>query len=158
MNQVQFDGSNITPSKIVCVGRNYVAHAEELGNAVPEEPVFFMKPNSAISETIISDRGLHYEGELCFLIMDQQIAAVGFGLDLTDRTLQAKLKAESLPWERAKAFRGAALFSEFCPWIEPSDSLRLRLRIDGSIKQAGGVTQMLHKPEALVDEVESVFG
>ena len=68
---VTFKGKHLTPSKIVCVGRNYVAHIEELGNEVPDDMVVFLKPNSAISDTLHSQRDgepLHYESELAFLV------------------------------------------------------------------------------------------
>ncbi len=114
------DGAAVTPSKIVCVGRNYVAHIEELGNEIPEQMVVFNKPNSAIGDTLYANLGepLHYESELAFMVRAGQLAAVAFGLDLTRRELQSRLKHRGLPWERAKAFDGAALFSSSCRCLQ----------------------------------------
>ena len=116
MNTINVNGHTVQPSKILCVGRNYRAHIEELGNEVPDSMVVFNKPNSAISDTLRSDidnQPLHYESELAFTVKGGNLHSVGFGLDLTKRGLQSALKAKGLPWERAKAFDGAALFSAF---------------------------------------------
>ena len=159
MNSIKFQGQNIQPSKLVCIGRNYAAHIEELNNDVPDEPVIFIKPNSAISNEIIlkGNEEIHYEGEICFLIMDGELSAVGFGLDLTKRNVQKKLKAKGLPWERAKAFDGSAIFSEFIPFDGNAESLRLELSINGELKQQGGYELMLFKPEALLKEIKQNF-
>jgi len=108
---------SVAPAKIVCVGRNFVEHIEELGNEIPENMVIFLKPNSAVAEDLRAchDEPLHYEGELCFLFEKGRFAAVGFGLDLTKRNLQSQLKVKGLPWERAKAFDGSVVFSSFVP-------------------------------------------
>ena len=97
---MRLDGNEIFPSKIVCIGRNYVAHIHELGNEIPAEPVIFIKPNSAIAENIHSGEPgeIHFEGEISFLVRAGELAAVGFGLDLTKRDLQSMLKAKGLPW------------------------------------------------------------
>ncbi|MGH1438700.1 MAG: fumarylacetoacetate hydrolase family protein [Cellvibrionaceae bacterium] len=156
MNTVIYQTNLITPSKIVCVGRNYVAHAKELGNAVPTEPVIFIKPNSAISQHLDAGKGEanHYEGEISFLIKDGQIAGLGFGLDLTKRGTQSRLKEARLPWERAKSFDGAAVFSEFVSISSDQlDGLRLELYINGECRQSGGVGHMLFKPQAILDEI-----
>ncbi|MEZ5504119.1 MAG: fumarylacetoacetate hydrolase family protein [Halioglobus sp.] len=158
MQFINVAGVSVYPSKIVCVGRNYVAHIEELGNQVPHEMVVFNKPNSAITDTLRSNRdgeALHYESELAFTIVGGQLAAVGFGLDLTKRTLQSQLKEKGLPWERAKAFDGAALFSEFVPLPANIAGLELRLEVDGELRQAGGVALMLRGPENILRELAS---
>ena len=159
MNNISYQGQNIQPSKIVCIGKNYMAHIEELNSAVPDEPVIFMKPNSAISDEVIfdSEEEIHYEGEICLLIKDQQIAAVGFGLDLTKRQVQAKLKDNGWPWERSKAFDGSAQFSEFIPFSDKLESLRLELSINGELKQQGGYDLMLYKPDIILNEVKRIF-
>jgi 2-keto-4-pentenoate hydratase/2-oxohepta-3-ene-1,7-dioic acid hydratase in catechol pathway len=192
--------SSITPSKIVCIGRNYVAHAKELGNAVPSTQIIFLKPNSAISTTLTSSSHSfktsladnstgsaadstansainsvannsespsddshnnsaqlhHYESELCFLIKNNEISAVAFGLDLTRRATQQRLKEKGLPWERAKVFDGAAVFSHFVS-IEPTDiaKLSLSLTINNSLVQQGDVSMMLFKPTDIINEVLS---
>ncbi len=159
MHKVMLDGQPATPSKIVCIGRNYVEHIEELNNEVPGEPVIFIKPNSAISSTLLSQRvnPLHYEGEIAFLIQEKRIFAVGLGLDITDRTLQTGLKQKGLPWERAKAFDGSALFSPFVRLDCPLESLRLELLINGETVQQGGHDLMLYKPGYLVGEIGRAF-
>jgi 2-keto-4-pentenoate hydratase/2-oxohepta-3-ene-1,7-dioic acid hydratase in catechol pathway len=145
----------VFPSKIVCVGRNYVEHIAELNNQTPDEPLFFLKPNSAISETLASfhQEPLHYEGELSFLYEDGRFSAVAFGLDLTKRTLQNKLQDQGLAWERCKAFDGAALFSPFVEIDQVSPDLTLELRINGQIAQAGGVALMIYKPAQILADL-----
>ena len=156
MNHVVLDGQQVVPSKIACIGRNYVAHIEELGNEVPEQMVMFGKPNSAIGDTLYAELGgepIHYEGEIALLIKNGAPAAVGFGLDLTKRNLQNQLKKKGLPWERAKAFDGAALFSAFKA-IESTDGLSLELRVDDVLRQSGGVELMMYSPKAILEELQ----
>ncbi len=157
MKTISVDDRVISPSKIVCVGRNYAEHIEELGSEVPEEPIFFFKPNSAISEQLQSfhQEPLHYEGELCFLFEDGRFSAVGFGLDITKRKLQDKLKAKGLPWERCKSFDGSALFSKFIEIDQVSKNLRLELSINGQVVQSGGINLMLHKPQEILSDLLS---
>ena len=156
MNNIIFNDNKITPSKVVCVGRNYVEHIKELGNEVPKDMVIFIKPNSAISSRLkyVSDDN-HYEGEISFLIIDKKIAGVGFGLDLTKRELQSYLKSKGLPWERAKCFDGAAVFSEFVPFECEVDELGLELYINDNLAQKGKVAQMIYKPQTILKEAES---
>ncbi len=156
MKAVNVIGVPVYPSKIVCVGRNYVAHIQELGNELPDGMVVFNKPNSAITDTLhsrIDDQTLHYEGELVFTVHHGKLAAVGFGLDLTKRVLQTTLKEKGLPWERAKAFDGAALFSEFVALPKDIKHLSLRLDVDGALRQAAGVDLMIYKPDAIIREL-----
>jgi len=156
MHSVSFAGTAITPSKIVCVGRNYVAHIQELGNEIPEDMVVFNKPNSAIGDQLLArvqGETLHYEGEIVLLVQGGRFAAVGFGLDLTRRELQSRLKQKGLPWERAKAFDGAALFSEFVALPADPGSLSLELLVNGATRQAGGVDLMLYKPATILAEL-----
>ncbi len=156
MNNIRVDGQSICPSKIVCIGRNYVAHIEELGNEVPDEMVVFIKPNSAISNSLMAthdSEALHYEGEIAFMVRSGKLAAVGFGLDLTKRGLQSKLKEKGLPWERAKAFDGAAVLSEFVSYQGDGSDLSLELLIDGEVRQRGGVELMMYPPTTILDEL-----
>lgn len=159
MKSVIVNNEVITPSKIICIGRNYVEHIAELGNEIPDEMVVFNKPNSAISTELLSfhQEPLHYEGELCFVIRNNQLSAVGFGLDLTKRGLQSKLKAKGLPWERAKAFNGAAVFSPFVAinQYDINSSLSLELSIDDELIQAGGVKLMMYKPADILSELKT---
>ena len=118
--------------------------------------VVFLKPNSAISTQLQSfhQEVLHYEAELCFLYQQGKFSAVAIGLDLTKRTLQAHLKAKGLPWERAKAFNGAAVFSDFVLIDEIDNSLSLTLAIDGNLIQAGGVELMMVKPDDILTQLQ----
>ncbi len=145
------------PSKIICVGKNYLSHIEEMGDRPSSELVVFMKPNSALDDFLISNRGenIHFEAEISCLIRDGKISAVGFGLDLTKRATQKKLKEAGLPWERAKAFTGSALFSKFVSAPKNISELNLELFIDGNLRQYGGVNQMIHHPMAILDEIQT---
>ncbi|QOL26767.1 fumarylacetoacetate hydrolase family protein [Thalassotalea sp. LPB0316] len=158
MQTVTFNKQAITPSKIVCIGRNYLAHIQELGNAVPDELVVFLKPNSAITEKLNRHHlgeVLHYEAELAYLYQGGRFSAVALGLDLTKRGLQSQLKSKGLPWEKAKAFNGSALFSEFMP-IEDNDiPLTLSLTIDGELKQHASNQLMMHKPSDILAQLSS---
>lgn len=157
MRSIQFENQSITPSKIVCIGKNYTAHIEEMHSAVPEQMVVFMKPNSAIGTTLSAVAGepLHYECEICLLVQNRKILGVGVGLDLTKRELQGKLKQAGLPWERAKAFDGAALFSKFI--AAPVDPLELRLElwVDRVLRQSGEAKAMLYQPNVIVGELST---
>lgn len=158
MKTVSVDGISVIPSKIVCVGRNYVEHIKELNNEVPTSMVLFMKPNSSLSSELITGKQtpFHYEGEISFLLKQGKISAVGFGLDLTNRELQSELKTKGLPWERAKAFNGAAVMSEFVS-IEESDinNLSLQLWINDVLVQEGNVDLMIYKPLTVIEEISS---
>lgn len=158
MNTVLLDKKSVSPSKVVCIGRNYVDHIKELDNEVPSSMVLFMKPNSAISTALTTkpQTPLHYEGELSFMMHKGKITAVGFGLDLTNRIVQNELKSKGLPWERAKAFDGAAVFSEFVSIKESDiDALSLELWINGVLVQEGNIDLMINKPYAVIDEISS---
>lgn len=158
MNTVLMGQTRVTPGKIICIGRNYVEHIAELNNAIPEQMVVFNKPNSAISEQLHSfhQEPLHYESELSFLVRDGQLTAVAFGLDLTKRGLQSVLKSKSLPWERAKAFDGAAVFSHFVS-LEGLDvnALSIELMINKTLVQQGHSSQMIHSPQAMLAELST---
>lgn len=157
MNYVQFQDKQKTPSKLVCIGRNYAAHAAELGNALPEQMVFFFKPNASISQRLKAFDGepLHYEAEISFAVVGGTIRYVGFGLDLTKRKTQSSLKEKGLPWERSKAFRGAAVFSYFVPIDGDLGDLAVELLIDGVRTQFGSVAEMINKPAQILEEAAS---
>ena len=154
MKPVKLDGKDVFPSKIVCIGRNYVEHIKELGNEVPAEPVIFLKPNSAISPVIQAgdSEEIHFEGEITFMVRAGQLAAVGFGLDLTKRNLQSLLKNKGLPWERAKAFDGAAVFSDLVEFKGDITALRLELYINDKLAQQGSYDLMMNKPDEILAE------
>ena len=157
MKSVKFDGQDVYPSKIICVGRNYVAHIEELNNEIPTEPVIFLKPNSSLSNDIFfnENEAIHFEGEISFLVRSGKLFGVGVGLDLTKREVQSKLKAKGLPWERAKSFDKSAVFSEFVKFDGSISDLRMELHINGSLIQKAGYDLMLNKPSSILDEVNS---
>lgn len=158
MNSVRFGEKLITPSKLLCIGRNYVAHINELNNTIPEQMVVFNKPNSCITSTLSSfhQECLHYEVEICFLIEKEQLSAVAIGFDLTKRDLQSELKSKGLPWERAKAFDGSAVFSRFIP-LDGIDSnqLHIELFINSMRVQCGQVSQMIYSPETILADLKS---
>ncbi len=162
MQQVHIGSRAVTPSKIICVGRNYLEHINELNNEIPENMVLFFKPNSAIATTLnathctkgIVDE-IHFESEICFVYENQRLSAVGIGLDLTKRDLQSKLKTKGLPWERAKAFDGAAMFSDFVEIDQPSDQLQLTLHIDDQLTQKALITKMIYSPSQILAEIQT---
>ena len=157
MRTVNFDDKKIKPSKIVCIGRNYVEHIKELNNEIPTSMVIFMKPNSSISNELNSNDKdtIHYESEISFLIKDKSIYGVGFGLDLTKRDIQSRLKEKGLPWERAKSFDGSAVFSNFVKFDGNLDFLSLKLFINDTLVQDGGVNLMINKPKDMIKEMQS---
>jgi 2-keto-4-pentenoate hydratase/2-oxohepta-3-ene-1,7-dioic acid hydratase in catechol pathway len=160
MNNVRFNRSTFAPTKIVCIGRNYVEHIQELGNETPQEPVIFLKPNSAISDDLCAAKSdafdceeIHYEGEITFVVQGGQLSGVGIGLDLTKRGVQSALKAKGLPWERAKAFDQSAVFSDFVTVNGDINELRMELYINDQLTQLASYDLMIHKPADIVDEV-----
>jgi 2-keto-4-pentenoate hydratase/2-oxohepta-3-ene-1,7-dioic acid hydratase in catechol pathway len=156
MNEIEFGNFVVIPSKVVCIGRNYVEHIKELNNEIPSQVVIFNKPNSAISKELYYFTDNHrYEGELSFLIQDSEIVGVGFGLDLTDKKAQEFAKKKGLPWERAKAFNSSAVFSEFVEFNGDLETLHFKLYINGKLAQEGGYDLMIHKPNDIIKEVES---
>lgn len=153
---------HIEPAKVICIGRNYVEHIQELANEIPDEMVVFFKPNSAISNTLSAqhlNESLHYEAELCFLYQQGKFSAVGLGLDLTKRETQSKLKKKGLPWERAKAFDGSAIFSQFVSienyTDEQLEGLGLSLSINNELTQYGGVDLMMYKPNDILAQLQT---
>lgn len=167
--------------KIVCIGRNYVAHAKELGNVVPTKPLLFMKPASCIrhvSEGVSFPRDLgecHYECELVIQLnkdlsnatLDEVQNAIGkvtLGLDLTLRDVQSQLKEQGLPWERAKCFDGAAVLgdwvnveSEAFSDFRTGKNIRYQLFINDKLCQDGDTAMMLFDIPALLVEISRTF-
>ncbi|RXJ69706.1 2-keto-4-pentenoate hydratase [Halarcobacter ebronensis] len=159
MNHIILENQLIYPSKVVCIGRNYTEHIKELNNETPEEMVFFIKPNSAITNKLLfpkEQNSCHYEAEISFLIEENKITAVAFGLDLTLREVQSKLKTKGLPWERAKAFNNSAVFSKFVPISEEDISkLSVELYINNELKQKGDYSLMINKPNEMIKEANT---
>src|SRR5690554_211603 len=164
------------PSKIVCVGRNYVAHAAELNNPVPSRPLLFIKPPSAVTylpEIIIpTDQGecqheielaLHIGKTLSKATAEEAMNAVagyGVGLDLTLRQVQSELKAQGQPWERAKAFDGSCVLSNMIPATEFTDSgasFEISLLINGELRQQGDSSQMIFTMADLLADISQQF-
>ncbi len=156
MKNIYYDDKPIFPSKVVCVGRNYVEHIEELGNEIPSSMILFNKPNSAISDRLIYYRDdTRFEGEICFLVEGGAIGGVGFGLDLTHAGIQNEMKSRGLPWERAKAFDGSALFSRFVPFSRDIERLSMKLYINDTLVQFATYDLMIYKPLSIIAEIES---
>ena len=153
--------------KLICIGRNYGEHAKELGNAVPDEPVVFLKPESAlivhggpIALPAFSD-DVHHEIELVFAIVrrDGQAFAdrVTIGLDLTARDVQQELKAKGLPWEKAKAFDGSAYVADSFTAVESFPAghrIEFMLKKNGQVVQSGHSGQMIFDVPTLIASVE----
>lgn len=163
--------------KIICIGRNYAAHAAELGNALPDNPVVFLKPESAILRNndpfYLPDwsNDIHFECELVFRIGKQgkyvqpgfarsYIDGIGLGIDFTARDLQSELKAKGLPWELSKAFNGSAVIgNEFVsPDTYPDwKDIRFSLHVNGELRQSGHTALMLYDIETLIEFVSKYF-
>ncbi len=159
--------------KIICIGRNYVAHARELNNEVPDEPVFFMKPDSALLRNnqpfYIPDwtNEVHHEIELVLKIsrlgknIEKRFAhryfdEIGLGIDFTARDVQAELKKKGLPWEKAKAFDQSAVLSrEFIPVENIPDlkKINFRLNVNGETVQDGNSGLMIFDFDDIVAHI-----
>lgn len=156
MKQIYFEKQTITPSKVICVGRNYVDHIKELDNETPDSMVLFNKPNSAITNTLTYiQKDCRFEGEICFLIQNRQIAGIGFGLDLTKVGTQNKLKEKGLPWERAKGFDNSAVLSDFVKFSGDIESIEMKLFINGTLTQHANYDLMIYKPYEILKEIET---
>lgn len=162
--------------KVVCVGRNYAAHARELGNAVPETPILFLKPSTALvplspSFAVPQGRGeCHHETEITVLIgktlknageseCRAAIAGVTLGLDLTLRDVQNVLKKNGHPWEVAKAFDGAAPLAPFMVPEAFGDLVdqRFSLTVNGEFRQQGNTADMITPVLALLQYISTIF-
>ncbi len=155
MQTITYKNQKLEVSKVVCIGRNYVEHIEELGNEIPSSMVVFNKPNSAISDRLYYfSEECRFEGEICFLIQGAKIDAVGFGLDLTHADIQNHLKSKGLPWERAKAFDNSAVLSEFVPLDEKMDTLGMKLFINDKLIQFATYDLMMYKPDTMLSEIQ----
>jgi 2-keto-4-pentenoate hydratase/2-oxohepta-3-ene-1,7-dioic acid hydratase in catechol pathway len=162
--------------KIFCVGRNYVEHAKELGNNVPEEPVIFMKPKSSLLQSHTPfyypefSNELHYEVELVLRICkngryvserqaNKYYNAISVGIDFTARDIQAELKKKGLPWEKAKAWDNSAVlgtWKEITPEILKKP-VRFSLKKNGEVVQQGLTTDMIFSFDQIVSHVSNYF-
>lgn len=156
MKHIKYNNETITPSKVICIGRNYVEHIKELNNETPDSMVVFNKPNSAISDKLhYFSEDTRFEGEICFLIKNNQISGIGFGLDLTKANIQNKMKSKGLPWERAKSFDSSAVLSEFISFNGDLTELKLELYINGILVQFANYDLMIYKPIEMIEEIQS---
>ncbi len=156
MQTIQYNNQTITPSKVICVGRNYVEHIKELNNETPDSMVLFNKPNSAItSELKYIQEDCRFEGEICFLIKAAQIEGIGFGLDLTKVGIQNKMKEKGLPWERAKGFNDSAVLSSFVKLNGDIKSIEMKLLINGKLIQHANYDLMIYKPSKILSEIQT---
>ena len=161
---------------IFCIGRNYVAHAQELGNEVPTSPVIFMKP----SASLLADgknfnipsftKDLHYEGELVLRVSKQgknlkavnvidYCDAITVGIDFTARDLQAKLKEKGLPWEKAKAFDDSAVLGKWVPLTSTilDQPIRFSLHKNATVVQDGDSSLMIFSLATILESITEYF-
>lgn len=160
--------------KIICIGRNYVDHAKELNNPVPESPVFFMKPDSAL---LINNNPfflpsfsneIHYEAEIVLKIsrLGKNIArkfahryynSISVGIDFTARDLQDKCKKAGHPWEIAKAFDQSAVVNEFIPIdsLPDRNAVSFQLELNGRAVQRGNTRDMIFSFDEIISYVSS---
>jgi 2-keto-4-pentenoate hydratase/2-oxohepta-3-ene-1,7-dioic acid hydratase in catechol pathway len=118
--------------------------------------VLFNKPNSAITDKLYYiQQDCRFEAEICFLIFDNKIEGIGFGLDLTKADLQNYLKSKGLPWERAKAFDKSAVFGKFIKLEGDIKSLEMKLFVNDTLIQHATYDLMIYKPDKIVDEIQS---
>ncbi len=162
--------------KIICIGRNYAKHIEELKSERPTEPVVFMKPDSAIllkqHPFVIPEfsNDIHHEIEILVKInkvgkyIQPKFAhnyydEIGLGIDFTARDLQAKLKEKGLPWEKAKAFDGSAVIGDFLSKnsFNYLESINFELVSNGKVVQKGNSSHMLWKIDELISHVSQFF-
>ena len=148
--------------KIICIGRNYVDHAKELGNDIPKEPVFFMKPDTALlpkKHPFVYpsfSKDIHHEVEMVIKInrlgkhIEERFAhkyynEIAVGVDFTARDVQQECKEKGLPWEKAKAFDGSAPLSPFVSIdnFEDINNLNFSIQINGEERQVGNTKDML---------------
>ena len=161
--------------KIICIGRNYVAHVKELGNEIPKEPVLFMKPDSAIFRQrdafYIPDwtNEVHYEAEIVIKInrlgknIEEKFAPKYYsqftlGIDFTARDVQKNLKDQGLPWEKSKAFDQSAVLGEYLNVNDYSlDNLNFELKINGRVVQSGNTKSMIYTIPQIINHCSEFF-
>ena len=162
--------------KIICIGRNYTKHIEELQNEKPSEPVTFLKPDTAILPKNFPffipefSNDIHHEVEILVKInrvgkhIEPKFAhkyydEIGLGIDFTARDVQATLKEKGLPWEKAKAFDGSAVIGEFLPksQFNSLENLTFELTNNGKPVQIGNTSHMLWKIDELISYVSQYF-
>jgi 5-carboxymethyl-2-hydroxymuconate isomerase len=174
--KIRNSSREFTVGKIVCVGRNYVEHAKELGNEVPEKPVIFLKPSSSLifsGDEIIYpsfSNEMHHEVELVLLIgkrikdgniyeAKDAIIGYGVGLDMTLRDIQNELKKKGHPWTIAKCFDTSAVVSDFI--LKGNYKLTLNeeisLSVNGIIKQKERLNKMIFNPAQIIEYISTLM-
>lgn len=161
--------------KIICIGRNYTEHIRELGNETPEEPVIFLKPDSALFRQrdafYIPDftQDVHYEAEIVIKInrigksIAEKFAHIYYaeytlGIDFTARDVQQNLKEKGLPWEKAKAFDQSAVVGDFLPTEGINfNQISFSLRKNGQTVQQGNTAMMIHSINEIIAHVSQYF-
>jgi 2-keto-4-pentenoate hydratase/2-oxohepta-3-ene-1,7-dioic acid hydratase in catechol pathway len=160
--------------KIICIGRNYAEHIQELQNAIPENPVVFMKPNTALLKDNKPffhpewSSDIHYETELVLKISKQgkyiqekfahkYYNEVGVGIDFTARDLQSYQKAKGLPWEIAKAFDGSAVVGNFVSKDLLPSPIHFHLLLNGKKVQDGNSSLMMYSFDKIISYVSQFF-
>ena len=162
--------------KIICIGRNYSQHAEELSNKKPESPIIFLKPDTAILQSRLPfyippfSNQIHHEVEVLVRInrigkyIEEKFAhkyyqEIGLGIDFTARDLQENLKEKGLPWEKAKAFDGSALIGNWFNKNNFSDLNQLDFELvkNSETVQEGNTSQMIWSIDSLINEVSRFF-
>lgn len=160
--------------KIICVGRNYQKHIEELQNEVPDEPVIFIKPDSALLRNNAPffipefSNDVHYEVEIVIKIKKlgrhipvdfalDYIDSIALGIDFTARDKQSELKAKGLPWEKSKGFDHSAVISKFIQVPAHLESLEFRLEKNGEIVQKGNTSFMINPFAKLIAHISEYF-
>lgn len=162
--------------KFLCIGRNYVEHAKELGNEVPEEPVIFMKPKSALLQQNMPfyypafTNELHYECEVVLRISKngkyiseenahQYYDAISVGIDFTARDVQSELKKKGLPWEKAKAWDNSAVLGSWSTVAPDLDrkNIVFSMKKNGEVVQSGNTRDMIHGFDQIIAHVSNYF-
>ncbi len=162
--------------KIICIGRNYAEHIAELNNEKPDEPVIFLKPDTALlpkdTDFILPEfsNDVHYETEIVVKIskvgkyIDVKFAhkyydQISLGIDFTARDLQNKLKEKGLPWEKAKAFDGSAVVGNFLDKnnFQSIENINFGLYKNGEQVQSGNTSLMLYKIDEIIAYVSQFF-
>lgn len=162
--------------KIFCVGRNYADHAKELGNAVPDEPVIFMKPKTALMQSNAPfyypefTNELHYEAEVVLRICkngkyvdegtaSQYYDAFTIGIDFTARDVQAELKKKGLPWEKAKAWDNSAIIGRWIPFTAElrNTPILFSLQKNKETVQSGTTEDLIFPFDEIVSHISQYF-
>ncbi len=157
---------------IYCIGRNYAEHARELGNEIPESPLVFLKTQTALRtfspiKMPFEAETFHYEGELVLKIArdhnlgekrdEHSIESIAFGIDLTRRAEQSKLKAKGSPWTTSKSFLGSAIVGKEYPWslFKESEYIEYKFFLNDELKQVGNTKHMMFDFSTIINHLNT---